>query len=288
VARRADVAILVVGENESTNREAWPEGRLGDRDSLDLPGAQNSLVQAVVETGTPTVVLLINGRPLSINYIAEHVPAILEGWRLGQEGGTAAARVLFGDVNPGGKLPITFPHSVGDLPDFYNRKPSAGRGYAFGAKKPLCPFGYGLSYTTFRFDNLRVEPPKIVNGGTAKVSAVTGVYGETGLPAPPPPPQGSEAALVSTFDDLKVTGSYGSWTAASDTMSGGRHGPGAGQSVRQADHRFLGQGRWQDVHSGGGDPEQCVADAGDADVRGRRRSESAALCARPDARQVRI
>jgi beta-glucosidase len=169
-ARKADVAILVVGENESTNREAWSEGHLGDRDSLDLLGAQNALVQAVVETGTPTVVLLINGRPLSINYIAEHVPAILQGWYLGQEGGAAAARVLFGDVNPGGKLPISFPHSVGDLPDFYNRKPSTDRSYAFGTKKPLYPFGYGLSYTTFHFDSLRVEPSKIVSGGTAKVT----------------------------------------------------------------------------------------------------------------------
>jgi beta-glucosidase len=170
LARKANVAIVVVGENESTNREAWSEGHLGDRDSLDLLGAQNSLVQAVVETGTPTVVLMINGRPLSINYITEHVPAILEGWYLGQEGGTAAARVLFGDANPGGKLPITFPHSVGDLPDFYNRKPSTNRSYAFGTKKPLYPFGYGLSYTTFRFDNLRLEPPTIMVGGTAKVT----------------------------------------------------------------------------------------------------------------------
>jgi beta-glucosidase len=169
-AKKADVAILVVGENESTNREAWSEGHLGDRDSLDLLGAQNNLVQAVVETGTPTVVLLLNGRPLSINYIAEHVPAIVEGWYLGEEGGTAAARVLFGDVNPGGKLPITFPHSVGDLPDFYNRKPSTDRGYAFGNKKPLYPFGYGLSYTTFKFDSLRVEPSTMVTGGTAKVT----------------------------------------------------------------------------------------------------------------------
>jgi beta-xylosidase len=169
-AKGADVAIVVVGENEATNREAWSEQHLGDRDSLDLLGAQNDLVKAVVETGTPTVVLLINGRPLSINYIAEHVPAIIEGWYLGQEGGTAAANVLFGDVNPGGKLPITFPHSVGDLPDFYNHKPSANRSYAFSTRKPLFPFGYGLSYTTFRFDNLRVEPPKIEVGGTAKVS----------------------------------------------------------------------------------------------------------------------
>ncbi len=169
-AKGADVAILVVGENEATNREAWSEQHLGDRDSLDLLGAQNELVKAVVETGTPTVVLLINGRPLSINYIAEHVPAIIEGWYLGQEGGTAAANVLFGDVNPGGKLPITFPHSVGDLPDFYNHKPSANRSYAFSTRKPLFPFGFGLSYTTFHFDNLHVEPAQIGVGGTAKVS----------------------------------------------------------------------------------------------------------------------
>ncbi len=170
VAKNSDVAILVVGENESSNREAWSEQHRGDRDSLDLLGAQNDLVKAVVETGTPTVVLLINGRPLSINYIAEHVPAILEGWYLGQEGGTAAANVLFGDVNPGGKLPITFPHSVGDLPDFYNHKPSANRSYAFSTREPLFPFGYGLSYTTFKFENLRVEPAQIQTGGTAKVS----------------------------------------------------------------------------------------------------------------------
>lgn len=106
-ARHADVAIVVVGENESTNRETWGN-HPGDRDSLDLIGHQDQLIKAIVETGTPTVVLLINGRPLSINYAAEHVPAILEGWYLGQEGGTAAARVLFGDVNPGGKLPLPF------------------------------------------------------------------------------------------------------------------------------------------------------------------------------------
>jgi beta-glucosidase len=311
-ARKADVAILVVGENESTNREAWSEQHLGDRDSLDLVGAQNDLVKAVVETGTPTVVLLINGRPLSINYIAEHVAAILEGWYLGEEGGTAAANVLFGDVNPGGKLPITFPHSVGDLPDFYNHKPSANRTYAFSTRKPLYPFGYGLSYTTFRFENLRVEPPQIGVGGTAKASvditntgardgdevpqlyihqkiasvtrpvmqlkgfqrvalkpgetktveftitpemlsmlnvdmhrvvepgifevmvgpssdqtskvtlAVVGASGETGMPAPPAAPAGSESGIVSTFDDGKVSANYGSWTSASDSMQGGK------------------------------------------------------------------
>ncbi|HEU5231629.1 MAG TPA: glycoside hydrolase family 3 N-terminal domain-containing protein [Terriglobales bacterium] len=170
VARKSDVAIVVIGENESTNREAWSEQHLGDRDSLDLLGAQNELVRAIVETGKPTVVFLINGRPLSINYTAEHVPAILEGWYLGQEGGTAAAEVLFGDVNPGGKLPITFPRSVGQLPDYYNHKPSMNRTYAFSTRTPLFPFGFGLSYTTFNLENVHVEPQQIYPGGEATVS----------------------------------------------------------------------------------------------------------------------
>src|SRR5215469_12226784 len=170
VARKSDVAIVVVGENESTNREAWSEMHRGDRDSLDLLGAQNDLVKAVVGTGKPTIVFLLNGRPLSINYIAQQVPTILEGWYLGQEGGTAAAQVIFGDVSPGGKLPITFPHSVGDLPDFYNHKPSDNRSYEFSTREPLFPFGYGLSYTSFKFENLQVVPNQIRSGGTAKVS----------------------------------------------------------------------------------------------------------------------
>jgi beta-glucosidase len=170
VAKKANVAIVVVGETESTNREAWSENHLGDRDSLDLLGAQDQLIQAVVESGVPTVVVLINGRPLSINYAAQHVPAILEGWYLGQEGGTALARVLFGDVNPSGKLPITFPRSVGQLPDFYNHKPSRNRSYIFTSREPLFAFGHGLSYTTFRYENLRVEPSVIPPGGTAKVT----------------------------------------------------------------------------------------------------------------------
>ncbi len=169
-ARKADVAIVVVGENESTNREAWSEQHLGDRDSLDLLGSQEALIRAVVETGTPTVVFLINGRPLSINYTKEHVPAILEGWYLGERGGIAAANVLFGDVNPGGKLPISFPRSVGQLPDFYNHKPSRNRSYLFDGREPIFPFGFGLSYTQFHFENVRVEPKTIRTGGNAKVS----------------------------------------------------------------------------------------------------------------------
>jgi beta-glucosidase len=170
VARTADVAIVVVGENEMTNREAWAENHLGDRDSLDLIGYQDQLIQAIVETGKPTIVFLINGRPLSINYAVEHVPAILEGWYLGQEGGTAAARVLFGDVNPGGKLPISFPRNVGELPDYYDHKPSLNRSYLFNGRKVLFPFGWGLSYTTFKFDNLHAQPLEIAPAGETMVS----------------------------------------------------------------------------------------------------------------------
>jgi beta-glucosidase len=169
-AKKADVAILVVGETEATNREAWSEEHLGDRDSLDLLGAQNQLVQSVVETGVPTVVVLVNGRPLSINYVAEHVPTIVETWYAGQEGGTALARILFGDVNPSGKLPITFPRSVGQLPDYYDHKPSRNRSYIFTSRAPLFPFGHGLSYTSFKLDNLSVQPARIAPGANAMVT----------------------------------------------------------------------------------------------------------------------
>ncbi len=174
IARRADVVLLVLGENESTCREGWSAGHLGDRDTLHLPGRQDDLARAVLATGKPVVVLLLNGRPLSIVELAERAPAILEGWYLGQETGTAVADVLFGDVNPGGKLPITFPRSVGQIPAFYNHKPSARRGYLFNDNAPLFPFGHGLSYTTFAFDNLRVTPQQIPPDGAAVVSvAVT-------------------------------------------------------------------------------------------------------------------
>ena len=169
-AKKADVAILVVGETEATNREAWSEEHLGDRDSLDLLGAQEQLIQTIVETGVPTVMVLINGRPLSINYAATHVPAIIESWYAGQEGGTALARVLFGDVNPGGKLPITFPRSVGQLPVFYNHKPSRNRNYIFTSREPLFPFGHGLSYTSFKLESLRVEPAEIAPNENTKVT----------------------------------------------------------------------------------------------------------------------
>jgi beta-xylosidase len=170
VAKTSDVALLVLGGNEDTNKEGWADTHLGDRDSLDLVGRQNDLVKAVFETGKPTIVLLINSGPLSINYIAENVPAILEGFYLGQETGVGVADVLFGDYNPSGKLTISFPRSVGQLPLYYNRKPTARRGYLFANKEPLFPFGFGLSYTTFAYSNLKVNPARIGVAGDTKVS----------------------------------------------------------------------------------------------------------------------
>ncbi len=169
-AKTADVALLVLGGNEDTNKEGWADNHLGDRDSIDLVGRQNDLVKAVLETGKPTVVLLINSGPLSINYIAENVPAILEGFYLGQETGVGVADVLFGDYNPAGKLTISFPRSVGQVPLYYNRKPTARRGYLFANKEPLFPFGFGLSYTTFGYSGLKVSPAKIGATDNARVS----------------------------------------------------------------------------------------------------------------------
>ena len=170
VAKKADLVILVLGGNEQTSREAWAKNHLGDRDNLELLGDQDQLVKEIVSTGKPTVVFLLHGRPNSINYIAEHVPAVLDGWYLGQEGGTAVADVLFGQYNPGGKLPITVPRSVGQLPDYYYQKPSAKRGYLGSTTEPLFPFGWGLSYTTFKYSNLRVAPDSIGPEGQTKVT----------------------------------------------------------------------------------------------------------------------
>ena len=156
-AKKSDVAVVVVGDNEATSREAWAESHLGDRTSIDLFGEQQQLVEAVLATGTPTVVLLINGRPLAITDLAEQAPAIIEGWYLGQETGHAVARVLFGEVNPSGKLPVSVPRSVGHIPAYYNHKPTAKRGYAFDETGPLYPFGHGLSYTTFSYQNLTID-----------------------------------------------------------------------------------------------------------------------------------
>ncbi len=178
VARKADAAILVLGENEFICREAWSPSHLGDRDSLDLPGQQEKLIKAIVETGTPTVLVLFNGRPLSIQWAAQHVPAILECWYLGQEGGTAVAEVLFGKTNPGGRLPITFPRSVGQIPAYYYHKPSARRGYLFSESGPLFPFGHGLSYTTFEYSDLKIDPAECMPGDEVHVSVTVSNTGD--------------------------------------------------------------------------------------------------------------
>ena len=171
IARKADLVVLAIGGNEQTSREAWSLKHMGDRTSLDLIGRQDELVKAMVATGKPVVVLLFNGRPLSINSLCQSVPAILECWYLGQETGTAVADVLFGDFNPGGKLPITIPRSAGHLPAYYNYKPSARRGYLFDDVSPLYAFGYGLSYTTFAVQNVHLEKSRIRLNGSTRILA---------------------------------------------------------------------------------------------------------------------
>lgn len=176
----SDATILILGGNEDTNKEAWAENHLGDRDSLELIGRQNELVKAVKATGKPFVVFLINSGPLAINYVAETAPAILEGFYLGEETGTAAADVLFGDYNPGGKLPVSFPRSVGQLPIYYNRKPTARRGYLLSTTEPLFPFGFGLSYTTFKYSNLKITKSKIKSDDETTVTVDVTNTGKTG------------------------------------------------------------------------------------------------------------
>ncbi|RRN66313.1 glycoside hydrolase family 3 N-terminal domain-containing protein [Caulobacter sp. 602-1] len=169
VAKKADVVVMVLGDNEQTSREAWADNHLGDRESLDLIGQQNDLAKAIFDLGKPTVVFLLNGRPLSINLLAQRADAIIEGWYLGQETGNAAADVLFGRANPGGKLPVSIARDVGQLPIYYNRKPTARRGYLGGDTSPLYPFGFGLSYTTFDIGAPRLAKAKIGQGETVKV-----------------------------------------------------------------------------------------------------------------------
>ncbi|MYN40008.1 beta-glucosidase [Duganella sp. FT109W] len=168
-AKSADTIVMVLGDNEQTSREAWADNHLGDRDSLDLLGQQNDLARAIFALGKPTVVFLLNGRPLSINLLAEKADAIIEGWYMGQETGYAAADLLFGRANPGGKLPVSIARSVGQLPIFYNHKPSARRGYIDGSTKPLYPFGFGLSYTTFAISEPRLTKANIGVSDSTKV-----------------------------------------------------------------------------------------------------------------------
>src|SRR2546425_742403 len=171
-AKQADVAVLVLGEAGDMSGEA------ASRANIDLPGVQQQLLEAVHATGTPIALVLMNGRPLTIPWAAEHVPAIVESWFLGVETGPALAAVLFGDVSPSGKLPVTFPRAVGQIPLYYNHK-NTGRPtgpdkytskYTDLPVTPLFPFGHGLSYTTFSYSDLRLSAPRIPPAGTLRAS----------------------------------------------------------------------------------------------------------------------
>jgi len=170
VAGTADVIILAIGDTEQTSREAWANTHLGDRTSLDLPGQQNELFDALRGTGKPIVVCAFNGRPPSWPNVVENANAILECWYPGQEGGTAVAEALLGIVNPGAKLPVTVPRSAGHVPQYYNHKPSGRRGYLFSDVEPLFPFGFGLSYSRFEISALRLSSASIAAGEPVEVT----------------------------------------------------------------------------------------------------------------------
>ena len=152
-ARQAEVVILGLGERQGISGEGF------DRSNLGLPDGQEQLLEAVVATGKPVVLVLENGRPLTIGWAKEHVPAILEAWYPGEFGGQAISETLFGDNDPAGRLTISFPRNIGQLPDFYNADPSRKRKYVDDDGQPLFPFGFGLSYTTFHYDHLAVQAP---------------------------------------------------------------------------------------------------------------------------------
>ena len=171
VARQADAIVLVIGTNESVSREAWADNHLGDVADLSLMSQQQDLADAMLQLGKPVAVVLMNGRPLATPELADKAPAILEVWYPGQEGGTAIGETLFGMSNPGGKLPVSIPRSAGELPVYYNRRPTSFRDYLDMKREPLWPFGFGLSYTTFAVTNVKVSPATIGPGGHADVTA---------------------------------------------------------------------------------------------------------------------
>lgn len=174
-AKAADVVIMALGERPGISGEGF------DRSCLDLPGNQEHLLEAVATAGKPVVLVLENGRPLTIGWAKQHIPAILEAWYPGEFGGKAIAETLFGDNNPAGRLPVTFPQTVGQLPDFYNADPSRVWKYIDSNGKPLFPFGFGLSYTTFQYDNLTVEAPPQGSHNDIRVSVrVTNIGERTG------------------------------------------------------------------------------------------------------------
>jgi beta-glucosidase len=163
-AKAADVVVMGLGEKLGISGEGF------DRSNLGLPGNQEQLLEAIVATGKPVVLVLENGRPLTIDWAEKHVPAIVEAWYPGELGGQAIAETLCGDNNPAGRLTITFPQTPGQLPDYYNSDPSRVYGYIEGNDKPLYPFGFGLSYTTFRYDHLMAQPPAPGSNGDIQLS----------------------------------------------------------------------------------------------------------------------
>jgi beta-glucosidase len=164
LAQKSDVAVVVLGED----MDKVGEGK--DRANLDLDDRQLNLIKAIQETGKPVVAVLFNGRPLTINWIANNVPSIVETWFSGEKGGFAIADVLLGKVNPSGKLPITFPRSIGQVPFYYNHKPTSYHKYVDEKDTPLFPFGHGLSYTTFTYSDLKMASPKIPVNGTVNIN----------------------------------------------------------------------------------------------------------------------
>ena len=172
-ARQSEVAIVVVGDKAGLIPDC-STGEFRDRATLGLPGVQQALVEAIHATGTPVVVVLVNGRPFGIPWIVDNVPAMLEAWLPGEEGAEAIADVLFGDANPGGKLPVTVARSVGQVPLFYSHRPSGARSFLYGpyvdeSNQPLFPFGYGLSYTTFAIANLCATPEQVDPAGELSI-----------------------------------------------------------------------------------------------------------------------
>jgi beta-glucosidase len=174
VAGQADIVVLVLGDKSGLTPDCTT-GETRDSADLHLPSIQEQLAETIFATGKPVVVVLVTGRPYAINSISEKANAILEAWLPGEEGGAAIAGTLFGDSNPGGKLPMCFPRHAGQMPLFYYQKPSGGKSnwyinYTNVEASPLYPFGHGLSYTTFEYSNLAISSEQVKAGGAVTVS----------------------------------------------------------------------------------------------------------------------
>ena len=170
-AKQADYVVLFVGGNEGMSREAYGWEAKGDLSSLELIAGQKELIREIAALGKPTCAFVNGGTTYNIQELESLVPAVMQCWYLGQEGGHAMIDALFGDINPSGKLPISYPRDAGHLPAYYNHKPSSRLGYNLGGGSPeLHPFGYGLSYTTFEYSNLRIDKTEMTSSETATVS----------------------------------------------------------------------------------------------------------------------